>query len=222
VYTLTAWYLPPSRGGPGEGLPRVFARAFSIDANAFFRRTPIASVSPAGAWLGGNHHVVSTERGDADGRVVISPVELLHVHRLGSGPIIEKAAGQFQRWVGRKHFEPTGDPRKPFRAIDDTDYVARVGSSSLAIAAYRGAVHVVLPLPPLLGWLFPGCAGDLARHIQGPIAAPTEAEIARLGAVLESLPATELPAAQALALALAHRTRAFAALLERRIAAQRG
>src|SRR5439155_25042290 len=67
--TATAWYVQVGGGGgDGEGVSTV---AFSDDADDFLAATPIAAVTPAGAWAGGDATAVSTH--DAAVRITARP-----------------------------------------------------------------------------------------------------------------------------------------------------
>jgi hypothetical protein len=181
--TLTAWYLPP----PGVileitgGRPVINARAFSIDHNAFFRRTPVQEVSPSADWLGGNHHFVWTDRGDEEGKVTIHPVSKLYSKFIGTAPSLELGV-VFQRWIGRFHVELSDSPKEPRKVVYDPDYVAAVGTSAFAIAAYAGAVHFT-QAKPIYSFISPI---DVPRPVR-----PSDQEIERIRGIVEAMPARE-------------------------------
>ena len=57
-FAVDAWYVP--EGGPGGGGPGVSATAFSVNEHKVIPGTPIAAVTPAGAWSGAPSTTVST------------------------------------------------------------------------------------------------------------------------------------------------------------------
>jgi len=60
TFDVTAWYIPT--GGPGgpPGLPAATTYAFSLNQDQVINGTPIASVTPSGAWAGPPATTVST------------------------------------------------------------------------------------------------------------------------------------------------------------------
>ncbi len=105
----TAWYLQMGGGGGGFG---VSTFAFSNELDVVLPATPIASVTPAGAWAGGNATTVATN----------AAVQIIAKNTVAGTP----AGANFADWFEFGSGTPSGNQLS-----------VPAQGSSLAIATYR-------------------------------------------------------------------------------------
>lgn len=93
TFNATAWYFPEGGSG-GPGKPGVSTVAFSMDQDSILSVTPIAAVTPNGAWAGSPSTIVSTTTSTSP--VVITARQLI----VGDG--------MFNTWINFGSGTPSG------------------------------------------------------------------------------------------------------------------
>ena len=150
AFTAAAWYL--LTGGGGDGVPHVSASAFSVGQNQVLAATPIDSVTPPGAWAGGNAKTV-----DTTGAAVVIDAE----NTMG--------AEGFDRWMVFGAGSAAGD-----------DLSVPQNGYAIAIASYKEATGSTVPLPGLEIREVLDIFDRIRRHVGDWVSDPAPMDLARV------------------------------------------